>query len=163
MEDMLLEFENGIADILELFNKFRDSIGEKPVSKSTKNNIESFIKAIENYKVVLDKGNIEEIAEAILNVCSNVNSLNLFVRDVGEQTESYLKELSSSANVLTKKIESSSILKVTLTENARSNVSSDMQDYRNFKKQLKDTNEKFEQLNRKVKKHLMKVKLRLIF
>ena len=84
MEDMLLEFENDIANIIELFNKFRDSIGDNPVSKSTKNHIESFIKAIENYKVVLYKGNIEEIAEAILNVCSDVNSLSLFVRDIGE-------------------------------------------------------------------------------
>ena len=154
MEDMLLEFENDIADILEAFNKFRDSIGDNPVSKNTKNYIESFIKSFENYKVVLDKGSIEEIAEAILNVCSSVNHLDLFVKDVDEQTKSYMNELSSSSNALRKKIESSSILKVTLTDKVRSNFSSDMQDYRSFKKQLKDTNEKLEQLNRKVKKSL---------
>ena len=57
---MLLEFENDIADILKLFNKFRDSIGENPVSKGTKNHIEKFIKDFENYKVVLEKGSIEE-------------------------------------------------------------------------------------------------------
>lgn len=154
MEDMLLEFESDIADILDWFNKLRDNIGDNPVSKSTKNYIEEFINAIENYKVVLDKGSIEEIAEAILNVCSSVVYLDLFVKDLDEQTKSYMNELSGSANALQKKIESSSILKVTLTDKVRSNVSSDMQDYRSFKKQLKDTNEKFEQLNRKVKKLL---------
>lgn len=154
MEDMLLEFENDIANIIELFNKFRDSIGDNPVSKSTKNHIESFIKALDNYKVILDKGSIEEIAEAMLNICSSVTSIGLFINDVGEQTKSHNNDLSGSAKALQKKIESSSILKVTLTDKARSNVSSDMQDYRSFKKQLKDTNEKLEQLNRKVKKSL---------
>ncbi len=103
---MLLEFENDIADILKLFNKFRDSIGENPVSKGTKNHIEKFIKDFENYNVVLNKGGIEEIAEAILKVCSSVNYLNLFVKDVDKQTNSYINELLGSANVFTNKIES---------------------------------------------------------
>lgn len=154
MEDMLLEFENGIADILELFNKFRDSIGENPVSKSTKNHIEKFIQDFENYKVVLEKGSIEEVAEAALSVCSNASMIGFFIDGVDKQTKSYSEELSSRAAELRKNIESSSILKVTLTDKARSNVSSDMQDYRSFKKQLKDTNEKLEQLSRKVKKSL---------
>ena len=154
MEDMLLEFENDIADILKLFNKFRDSIGDNPVSKGTKRHIEGFIEAFEDYNVVLDKGGIEEIAEAILKVCSSVNYLDLFVKDVDEQTKSHKNDLSGSAKALQKKIESSSILKVTLTDKASSGVSNDMQDYRSFKKRLKDTNEKLEQLNRKVKKSL---------
>ncbi len=154
MEDMLLEFESDIADILELFNKFRDSIGDNPVSKSTKNHIESFIKAFEKYNIVLGQGSIEEIAEAILDICSSVTSIGLFISDVSEQTKSHKNELSGSAKALQKKIESSLILKVTLTDKARSDISSDMQDYRSFKKQLKDTNEKLEQLNRKVKKSL---------
>lgn len=154
MEDMLLEFENGMADILELFNKFRDSIGDNPVSKSTKNYIESFINALENYKVVLDKGSIEEIAEAILNVCSSVTYIDVLINDVDEQTIAHKNELSNSADALKMKIEGSSILKVTLTDEARSNVSNDMQDYRSFKKKLKDNNEKLEELNRRIKKAL---------
>ena len=154
MEDVLLEFESDIADILEFFNKFRDSIGDNPVSKNTKDYIESFIKAFENYEVVLHKGNIEEIAEAILEICSSVVYLNLFVKDLDEQGKAYMKKLSGSANALQKKIEGLSILKVTLTDKASSNISNDMQDYRNFKKQLKNTNENFEQINRKVRKLL---------
>jgi DNA repair exonuclease SbcCD ATPase subunit len=154
MEDVLLEFESDIADILEFFNKFRDSIGDNPVSKNTKDYIENFIKAFENYEVVLDKGNVEEIAEAILEICSSVVYLDLFVKNLDEQGKAYKNKLSKSSDALKKKIEDSSILKVTLTEKALSNVSSDIQDYRSFKKQLKDTNEKLEQLNRKVKKSL---------
>ncbi|GLR28565.1 hypothetical protein SAMN05660405_01807 [Psychrobacter pacificensis] len=154
MEDMLLGFENDIANIIEIFNKFRDSIGDKPVSKSTKNHIENFIKALNDYEVISDKGSIEEIAEAILNICSSVTSIGLFIDDVGEQTKSHKNDLSGSATALRKKIESSSILKVTLTDKARLNVSSDMQDYRSFKKKLKDNNEKIEELNRRIKKAL---------
>ncbi|WP_261863001.1 hypothetical protein [Psychrobacter sp. JCM 18900] len=152
MEDILLEFENGIADILELFNKFRDSIGENPVSKTTRDRIDYFIRAYENYKVALDKGSAEKIAEAALSVCSNASTIDFLVEDIDERTREYSKTLSERAVFLRGKIENSPILTVPLTDKARSNVSSDMQDYRSFKKQLKDTNEKLEQLNRKVKK-----------
>lgn len=154
MEDMLLEFEKGIADILELFNKFRDSIGENPVSKSTRDRIDYFISAYESYMVALEKGSAEKIAEAALSVCSNASTINMFVNDIDEQTKKYSKDLSERASFLRGKIESSPILTVPLTDKARSNVSSDMQDYRSFKKQLKDTNETLEQLNLKVKKSL---------
>lgn len=154
MEDMLLEFENGIADMLEIFNKFRDSIGDNPVSKSTRQYIERFIEALKNYNVVLDKGSIEEIAEATSSVCSSANTIKVFVNDVDQQTKSYIKDLSDRAKELEKKIENSSILKVTLTDKALSNISNDMQDYRSFKKKLKDTNEKIEELNRTIKKSL---------
>ena len=154
MEDMLLEFENGIADMLEIFNKFRDSIGDNPVSKSTRQYIERFIEALKNYNVVLDKGSIEEIAEATSSVCSSANTIKVFVNDVDQQTKSYIKDLSDRAKELEKKIENSSILKVTLTDKALSNISNDMQDYRSFKKKLKDTNEKLEELNRTIKKSL---------
>ena len=104
MEDTLLEFENGIADILELFNRFRDSIGENPVSKGTKNHIEKFIKDFENYKVVLEKGSIEEVAEAALSVCSNSTMIGFFIDDVDKQTKSYSEELSSRAAEVRKNI-----------------------------------------------------------
>lgn len=154
MEDMLLEFENGIADILELFNKFRDSIGENPVSKNTRDRIQRFINVYENYRVILDEGSVEEIAEAALRVCSSGSVLDYSINDLDEQTQDYVKELSSNATELKRKIESSPILTVPLKDKARSNVSNDMQDYRSFKKRLKETNENFEQLNRKLKKSL---------
>ena len=84
MEDILLEFENGIADILELFNKFRDSIGENPVSKNTRDRIDYFIGAYESYMVTLDKGSAEKVAEAALSVCSNASRIDVFVDDMDE-------------------------------------------------------------------------------
>lgn len=152
MEDMLLEFENGIADILELFSKVRDGIGNKPVSKDIRDYIEMFMGNYEAYKISLDGSSLEKIAESAKSVCiyGAAFGQNLKKIDVDEETKILANKLENSSYELRKIIENSPILTVSLSDEARIQITSDMQDYKSFKKQLRETNKEFEKHQHKI-------------
>lgn len=152
MEDMLLQFENGIANILELFNKVRDGIGNRPVSKDIRDYIDRFVANYEVYKISLDGSSPEKIAESAKIVCvyGAAFGQNLKKIDVDEETKALAHKLESISYELRKTIENSPILTVSLSNEARVQISSDMQDYKSFKKQLRETNKEFEKHQHKI-------------
>ena len=156
MEDILLEFENRISELLKFFNKAKDGIGNKPVSKDIRDNIENFIRNYEGYRTALNENSAEQIAEAASRVCVYGQILGGAVKkiNVDEETKIYADKLLNSSSELRKIIENSPILTAPLTDKHRLAISNDMNNYQSLKRQQEEIIESQKDYDKRIKKIL---------
>lgn len=156
MEDLLVEFEKRISELLSLFNDARDGIGSIPVSKEIRDYIDRFVESYEAYKVSLDGGNTEKVAESASRICTYGKAIGRTLResDADEKTKVFADKLRSRSSELKEIIESSPILTAPLTDKHRIALSDDMQNYKSFRKQLKQVTESQKSYEERIKKTL---------
>ena len=155
MEDILLEFENRISEILQLFNKAKDGIGDRAVSKEIRDYIERFGNSYEEYKITLNGSNAEKIAEAAnrIGVYGEAFGRNLSEMDLDKENKIAADNLRGSASELRKIVGKSPIFTAPLTAKNREAISNGIQNYQSLKKQLEKMTE-----NQKVhSEHLEKI------
>lgn len=156
MEDISIEIENGIAELLELFNDVEDEVGDNPTDDNIRGSIGNFVEIYKNYKSALYDCNTEQIAEIAGEVCINANKLglNAIKSNSNPKIREYGNKLSKAAIELQEKIERFPLLTPYLTDTNRLNVSDEMREDRVATMQLKEIAERHKLYDERIKKLL---------
>lgn len=152
MKNTLLEIENGIIDLVNLFNNIKDRIGDRPVSKDIRDSVKGFTEYYNNYTHSVVEGGIEEIANAatMISVYAQSFARSNMKADINQEEKVLSENLLSKGLAFRKMIEDSPILTVPLTEEHRLKVSNSISDYKSLKKQLRTMHNEFEEYQNKV-------------
>ena len=160
MEDILLEIENGIAELVSLFNQVKEGIGDRPVSKDIREGVGSFTNYYKDYTDILLEGDIEKVAHTatMISVYGQSFARAVIKIDIDENTRVYSEKLLKKGLALRSFIENSPILTAPLTGEDRSEIINSMQNYQFLKKQMKGMQNDFEDHQDKVEKLLIESK-----
>lgn len=156
MESISIEIENGIAELIELFNDVKDEVGDNPADENIRNSIGNFIEVYKSYKSALYDCNTEQIAEIAGEVCIYANKLglNAIKSNSNPKIRGYGDKLSKAAIELQEKIERFPLLTSYLTDTNRLNVSGEMRENRVATMQLKEIAERHKLYDERIRKLL---------
>lgn len=140
MEETLVKYEEGVAEIQALVISLIEAIGKAVVSKDLRDSFSNFNRVYLNYLSSIDKEDLEKIAEnsKMVSVYGQHIAQNIKASNLSVELKEKAKALFEVSQAFREYIEKTPLVLYSLSNENINNLNKDVKDLKSLKKQIND-------------------------